>query len=399
MTPKLIVISSYPPLGQTHGFGTVGVASYTKNTLTSFPSPLDILVLAEKLPNQPLEYQEKNIHVLRCWQRNSISAFLNIFQKLKKHPRIPVLIEFEMAMFGNPLLNIAFPILLLILKLTQHKTTVVLHQVVLNFNEISGHIGQSQKSPLNTLLNFLSFSFFKLVVALSSKIIVFEQFLKNRLDPNNSKINVIPHGVEIKEISPSLKHSEFIITVFGFLAWYKGSDWIVKIISRYFDHHPNSKLKLVIAGGPNPNHLDKPYYQRYLKEINSYANKHPQKIIITGFVPESQISKYYLQSDIIVLPYRVGMSSSGPLSLAFTYHKPFLLSKKISPILQTSDISQLVNPKDVEFELTTKSLLNRLLALQKNPSKIKSLSKASENISISRSWSNISLQYLKCLEL
>jgi hypothetical protein len=79
--PDLIVVSSYPPQSQTHGIGTVGVASYAKNTLISLPSYLNILVLAEKLSDQPSEYQEKNIHILRCWQRNSPKAFLDILKK------------------------------------------------------------------------------------------------------------------------------------------------------------------------------------------------------------------------------------------------------------------------------------------------------------------------------
>ncbi|MFA5025706.1 MAG: glycosyltransferase [Candidatus Shapirobacteria bacterium] len=429
MSYDLIVISSYPPQGQTHGIGTVGVASYTKNTLLSFPSTLNILVLAEKLSGESDIYQEKNIHVVRCWQRNSLSIFGDILKQSKKHPSTPVLIEFEMAMFGNPLLNVFLPLLLLVLKLGRHSITIVLHQVVTDFNEISGHIGQSKNSPLNGILNFLAKIFYKSIISLSSKIIVFEQFLKDRLDKNNPKIFIIPHGVEIldktnnfDEANNFSEHSErvtrsgqpegsehrknsfanqkdFVITIFGFLAWYKGTDWIVKTFSHYFDKHPKSKFKLIIAGGPNPNHLDKPYYQKYLAQINYFANKHPQKIIISGFVPESQIGTFYKNSDLILLPYRVGMSSSGPLSLAFTYHKPFLLSPKIAPILDTNDIRRIIDPSLVKFSLNSNSLFNKLIYFQKNPQSLKSLTTVSQYISNSRSWSNISHQYIKCLEL
>ena len=147
MPYDLIVISSYPPQGQTHGVGTVGVASYTKNTLTSLPFSKNILVLAEKLPGQISEYQEKNIHILRCWQRNSLMSFLKLFQTVQKYPRLPILIEFEMAMFGQPFFNIIFIKFLFFLKIFSRKTFIVLHQVVLNFNEIKGflkiHIAQN----------------------------------------------------------------------------------------------------------------------------------------------------------------------------------------------------------------------------------------------------------------
>lgn len=404
MSYDLIVIGSYPRQGQIHGAGTVGGAMCTKNTLlaiTQKKPSLKTLVLAESLPGQPQNYDEANIHIFRCWQINRPFSIIALVKHVLNYPKTtPILVEFEMAMFGSPLVNALVPLLTTIFKLFGYKVTFVLHQVVLDFNEISGHIGQPKNSPVNYLLSLFSKIFYWLIVALSSKIIVFEQFLKDRLG-NDKKIILIPLGVETVKThhNTSLPKKEFVVTVFGFLAWYKGTDWIVKVFSQYFDRHPKSKFKLVIAGGPNPNHLDKPYYQKYLAQINNFVSKYPKKIIVTGFVPESKITEFYSQSDVIVLPYRVGMSSSGPLSLAFTYHKPFLVSQKISPILQTADISLLVSQKDVEFELTAKSLLHALLTLQNNPAKIKTLSDASRNISLSRSWSNISLQYLKCLEL
>lgn len=399
MKYDLIVISSYPPLGQTHGTGTVGVASYTKNTLTSLPSSKNILVLAEKLPGQTTDYQEKNIHVLRLWQRNSLILFSKLFQTVQKYPHTPILIEFEMTMFGKPFFNIIFIKFLLFLKIFSRKTSIVLHQVVLNFNEISGHIGQSPGNPTNIFLNFFAKIFYRLTILFSTKVIVFEQFLKDRLSKNNPKIVVIPHGVENKSNIFSKKNNKFFtITIFGFLAWYKGTDWAVKTFSDYFDRHPKSKFKLFIAGGPNPNHLHQPYYQKYLLQLYKIIEKHPKNIQITGFIDEKNIGQCYQQSDLILLPYRVGMSSSGPLSLAFTYHKPFLLSSKISPILKTPDINKITS-QDLSFDLNSHSLFNKLIHYQKNPQALKQLSEISLQIASIRNWTNIGQQYLTCLNL
>lgn len=402
----LIVITSYPPQGQIHGKGTVGVASYAKNTLLSISQAkpdLQITVLAEILPDQPSDYQEDNIHIIRCWRRNSFSSFFQILKEANKIPASNTLVEFEMAMLGNPLLNVFFPFFLLFLKLNGKTPTVVLHQVVLNFSEISGHIGQPKNSPLNSILSFLASIFYKLVITVSDKVIVFEQFLKNRLNRNNPKIVIIPHGVETKKLylKPE-KSSHFTITSFGFLAWYKGTDWIVKTVSDYLDKHPKSRLRLVIAGGPNPNHLDKEYYKIYLENINKYIQKHPNNIILTGFVNENDIIKYYSESDVIILPYRVGMSSSGPLSLAFTYQKPFLISSPIAPILMTKDIANSLNdanidPKNISFHLNPRNFFHRLLSLKKSPKKLADLSLLSQKISESRTWSQIGKMYLKTL--
>ena len=117
MLYDLIVVSSYPRLGTLRDQYTVGVADYTKQTLTSLPSHLQILVLAEKIPGQPEIYTEKNITIQRIWTRNSALSFLSIFQEILKHPHVPILHEFEMAMYGHPLMNLFFVKLLFLLKL------------------------------------------------------------------------------------------------------------------------------------------------------------------------------------------------------------------------------------------------------------------------------------------
>lgn len=440
MKPDLIVVSSYPRTGTLRGRDTVGVADYTKQTLISLPKHLNILVLAEKLKDEPLIATEGNIQVIRCWQRNHPLSLFSIFFHIIKSPTRKVLFEFEMAMLGDPWMNFFFVNLLLLLKIFQKKVFIVLHQVVLDFNEISGHIGQKKNSHLNTLLNLFAKIFYRLIVLFSYRIIIFEQFLKDRLDKNNSKIIVIPHGVEISNkrynfdeannFSESLSGAKspegkrdprsgspevvstakiklsncFTITIFGYLAWYKGTDWLVETFVSYFDHHSKSKLKLIVAGGPNPNHLDKPYYQEYLSKLNSTASKHPQNIQITGFVDEKDIEKYYQESDLIILPYRVGMSSSGPLSIAFTHHKAFFVSDKIAPILNTSDISTIfkkhsLSPKIASFPLSSPKLLQKIIHLKKDFKLQKELGLISQEISSARSWNNISKQYLTCLNL
>ena len=76
---KLVVISSYPEKGFTHGRKTVGVASYTKNTLLGIKDlnkNLKIVVLGEIL-DKPEQYLEEGIQIKRIWKR---SKFLDIFK-------------------------------------------------------------------------------------------------------------------------------------------------------------------------------------------------------------------------------------------------------------------------------------------------------------------------------
>ena len=413
----LITVSSYPEKGLVHGQKTVGVASYAKNTLLALSKASKIkpkiVVLAEKLKGQSSKYQEKNITVRRCWQRNSSLAFFQILKEIRKHKTKQILIEFEMAMFGNPLLNIFFPFFLLVLKLLGKKTTVVIHQVVLDFTQISGHLGQSQKSLKTKIMSFLAKIFFFLVVNLADQIIVFEEFIKDRLNKmvKTNKIVVIPHGVEISQtkIKPEqakeklgFAKNDFVITIFGFLAWYKGTDWLVNTFSEYLEKNRKSNFKLVLTGGPNPNHLNKEYYLKYLEQIKSVVKRHPGKIKLTGFIKEKEIPLYYRSSDLLVFPYRTSMSSSGPLAIAFTNQRPFLVSRSLADILETNDITHCLKKlgltkKELSFPLEKKSFWKKVKNIQANSQKKGKIIQLGKEITLKREWSKIGQAYAKTL--
>src|SRR5258708_1170375 len=88
-TTGLLVISSYPPFGETHNKKVVGIASFTKNTLSSLSrlneGKFKARVLAEVLDNEK-NYKENNVEVLRVWKRGSIFAFPSLLKKIYKSP-------------------------------------------------------------------------------------------------------------------------------------------------------------------------------------------------------------------------------------------------------------------------------------------------------------------------
>lgn len=416
-TEDLIAISSYPKKGQLHGSGTVGVASYTKNTLLALSKaakkPPSIVVLAEILPGEEKEYQENNVRVVRCWQRNSWLAYWRILNQLQKSKTKKILIEFEMAMFGNPAINIFFPLLLFILRLIGKETSVVFHQVVLDFGTMTGHFGEKPSVLKIKILSLSSKIFFKLVGIFSNKIIVFEEFLKKRLSTiiNSQRIIVIPHGVEpAKEIVNQQKarkdlkigENDFVLEIFGFIAWYKGTDWLIDQFSNYLEKNPEANLKLIIAGGPNPNHLNKPFYQKYVNSIESMAKKNPKNISIAGFIDEKKIPLFHQAADLMIFPYRTGMSSSGPLALTFTYQKPFLVSQSLAELLETDDISKNLNKLklssgEISFSLDRKSFWGKVEAIRNDQTLKEKISKLGRVISNDRSWQNIGRAYYHLL--
>ena len=415
---NLLVITSYPSKSEVHGKGVVGIASYAKNTLTSLfkqDKNLKISVLAEKLKRDSLcKYTDDGISVTRVWKRGSFLTFPILLKEAlkRKNNSQKILIEFELSMFGNILTLLPFPIFLFILKILGKKTYIILHQVVMSMDEIGPHLNIAQKSLKASIYSYGMKFFYKLIVLLSHEIIVFEEKLKDDLQAigETSKITVIPHGVEInptelpqksarKELG--IPESSFVIVVFGFLAWYKGSDFVVQAIADLKKSESRFKnIHLIMAGGPNPNHLSKDFYVRYIQSIEKTA--HENGITITGFVEEKKINQYYAASDLIILPYRTFMSSSGPLSLAFTYNKPVIFSEPLRPYFRSQDlrsalIQSNLKENDLIFQLDPESLSSTLTRILQNKDVLTNLTEFSSLLKKDRSWDNIAKLYYEKL--
>jgi glycosyltransferase involved in cell wall biosynthesis len=405
---NITIISSYPKKNSTHGESTVGIASYAKNTLTSIQKTahekLSITVLAETLNNEK-NYAKDRIFVKRVWKRNSLSIFPNLLKQIYKNKSTDtVVVEFELAMFGEILYLLPFPLFLLALRLFRKKTILVLHQVVKPEN--LGQYFNLSESVFNFfVLNLMLKIFYKTLLLMPHKIIVFEGELKEILSNygETKKVTVIPHGVEKIEKGPQkkyarkklgIKQKEFVILTFGFLAWYKGTDWILQAVED-IKKKKNNDIKLILAGGENPNHSDKKYYAKYVKNLTEKAKN--IGVAITGFVPEEEIADYYKASDVIVLPYRTHMSASGPLSLAFTFKKPFLLSNSLKEVLNEEDIKPLlkenkIKPEQIIFK-EFDDFSKKIMSLKKSKKLQKKLSSLSKEISLKRSWEEIGKLY------
>jgi glycosyltransferase involved in cell wall biosynthesis len=408
---QLLVISSFPRKGETHGQEVVGVASYAKNTLTSLTrnfKNLSVTVLAEELEGES-EYTEKRITVKRIWKRNSFGTFFNLLKEIiSNHKRTKtVMIEFELSMFGDTLHLILLPIFLLILKLLNKKVVLVSHQVISDINEISGQINIKNEGTIAMGLNALIRFFYSICLPLCSKVIVFDEIFKEQLEPftNKKRLVVIPHGVDkiTKKVNKyevlkklRLTKKQFVVLVFGFIAWYKGTDIIVHAFREFIrGQKRNWHYKLIIAGGANPNHLDKEYYNRYIKSIKTVSHNHG--IRVTGFVPEKQIGLYYQASDVVVFPYRTFMSASGPLSIAFSYQKPVLLSSNLKDLFKTRDMKETTT--ECELEISdflfddTADLRKKLMRIETNKTLKKKLITFAKHISKKRAWDLIANSY------
>ena len=386
---KLLVVSSFPEKDLLHGKKTVGVASYAKNTLLHMLKDVDadITVFAETLEGEDFEYQDSGMHVVRNWKRGSFLSLISLYSKIVQHPSKKVMLQFEMYMFGNAGHALLSTVLTTIARLMGKEITLVLHQVVSNVEIF-------EKNKVKQLFfNLTKSIFYKMVLLSASKVVVFEQELKNRLG-GASKIYVIPHAVE--QDSPieqndakrylGLDINKKYVLYFGFLSPYKGVDTLIN------SWNLGEEYQLIVAGGPNPNYKDDEEYNAFVKEVFDTAAT--KNIMAPGFLPQEDIKYYFSAADLVVLPYVLFMSSSGPMAFGFTYDCGILMSEPLSVYFETHDMKAALNEvglskDDITFSLD-ETLNDTVVTAYANLPAYKEFSAL---VKTSRSWKVIGEQY------
>jgi glycosyltransferase involved in cell wall biosynthesis len=389
----ILVFSSFPKKGKTHEKNTVGVASYTKNILkhvSQYDSSFRFTVLSEVL-TKPETYQEENITVQRVWKRNQIPSIVKTVLTMRSLPQQHVLVSFEIRMVGSMSVNIPFFLSLILLKLAGKKLTIIVHQVVRDF-------GSVEPSPIKTwFLNRMKNILYLYITLLFNHIIVFEAAFRKQFY-NAKKCIVIPHAIEeLPRLSQAearaelkLQHDKTYLLCFGYISPYKG---LRELLEQY---KPNLG-KLIIAGGENPHLTNDPTYRRYAETVFTLAKS--KKAHITGYIMEKHIPHYYHAADIVLFPYLLFFSSSGPLSFAFAAEKPVLISHALKDYALSKDIRKGLQQAnltlhDITFDLSKDNLSKKLTNVENKKQSFIQFSKYMKNV---RSWNNISQIYAKYL--
>ncbi|MBQ6437869.1 glycosyltransferase [bacterium] len=335
----LIVVSSFPDAGEIHSAATVGVASYTKQlvqAMLAVDSALTVEVWADVVGGYG-DYQENEgrLRVRRLWRRTDTASLWRLARAMRALGAAQqVLISFEINEFGNAGQTLAFMAQLRALhRRGGPRVTLMMHQVLDDFVALEG------PGLVSWGKNFAKDFFYLVATGAAERLIVFEQQLKENLG-GDDHIRVVPHFVaSAPEIDPEAARAALqwpaqkkILLYFGYIAPYKG----IKEFAQLWPADV-ADWQLVIAGGLNPNHVANKSAQAYhAATIQAAAAKN---IAVTGFVPEEQLPLYFAAAEAVVLPYRVFLSSSGPMALAFSYRRPVLLSPALAAYAQTSDFA------------------------------------------------------------
>lgn len=389
---SLLVISTYPVEHTVHTGG--GLASYTKNTVRAIKksSPNIKIVVLANIIDKPESYVEGGTLVIRCWERNPLKLFPSILKQIFKFSKIKnVLFGFEFAAYGDVFTTSLIPVILAMLKVMGKKTVTVAHQVTAQLKDLSVHTGLSNKPGSLPLYRSSLNLFFKLMGFFSHKVVTLENELSTRFNTIviGNKAVTIPHGLfpkkpvsrqlALKQLS--LDPKNLYVLSFGYLSHYKGSDLVVKAFKKPITVR-GKKVCLILAGGESPTQGQKRHYQKFYKELYTKIDENDY-IIHTGFVPDKKIKSFYSVSNLVVFPYRAFMSASGPLSLAISYKKPFLVSKKLK------------NYSKYSFSNNPESIRSAIIKSLSRPQTLKKIVKVSKRMSIDRDFNLQGGRYLE----
>lgn len=408
----LFILTSFPMRG-----GEVAsenaVARYSSLLVQNFPESQKIIVICEKRNEKDTPYElAENILVVPTYTVNSPKFAFEILRTMRTFYEVKnLLVQFEFSIFGGKIVLPGIISLLALSKLMGIRSTFMFHQVIRDLGKLSGHLGIGRKSLYRNVLNTFLTLFYGQVGLLSNKIIVHDSLLKKALSSviSPKKIFVIPHGCGNAEyLSPELraeyrarlgiKKNELIILAYGYLSWYKGTDWIIKTVGRLSRKHPELHLKLLLPGVQSPTLKGTKAYELYKRRLFRLLKKYDKYVIQPGFIPESDVAGVFAASDIAVFPYRAKMSASGALSLAWQYGKRVLVSTEFSKNYDEHDAKAILQRYDVSamqitFPLNTYAFEQTLSELIHRPGAGYNVARASRSLAHLRSWKNVAVAY------
>lgn len=202
-----------------------------------------------------------------------------------------------------------------------------------------------------------------------------------------------PNHIELQEACEDLELPEkcTLLAYFGFVNESKGVDVIIEALSKM----PKS-VHLVCIGG-RLGTSDSVNNQLFLDRLNRLIEvyKLQSRVHWTGYLSDRRVSSYFNLADLVVLPYRDGVSlRRGTLMAAMAHGRPIVSTQPPEPIaeLKHGENIFLVPPNDPEAIVET---VKQYLRDQKPFGKI---GRAAQETSYQFSWDTIAEQTLDFYE-
>lgn len=352
--------------------GIATYSAYLADALIVHPN-MAVKILAEKREVLPTgfdaDFPYKDISYLECWSRNE--PFDTLLKVVEEEKPDVVHIQHQFGLFPD-LKNMQG-----LYKGLKGKTKVVttLHDVI----------------PYNPGYE----EYFRTLIEGSDKIVVHNEIcyrlMESQWKGSWNKLKLIYHGTKIVEVPDKnktraemnipLEHK--VILSWGFIWESKGISDIVEILAELKKTYPN--IKFIHAGGLHPVFNNPEYLKKILKEAFRLGIK-PDELLITGFVKEDDLPKYFAVADLIILNYMRGSASaSGAAHRALSSHRP---------IIGTDDPCIQEIPKQEVTRFDKQALYKGIVKVLEDTKLQEELVKKEESFAQETSWQNIAKQHI-----
>jgi D-inositol-3-phosphate glycosyltransferase len=151
---------------------------------------------------------------------------------------------------------------------------------------------------------------------------------------------------ELIEKSVARKHLNLeektnYILFFGFIRDYKGLDLLLEAMNE--PEIKELQVKLIVAGEFYT--ASKPYF-----DIIEKYNLLDRLVLMTDFIPDSEVAKYFCACDVVVQPYK-NATQSGVTQIAYHFNKPMITTNVggLSEIVPDGRVGYVVNPESKEI--------------------------------------------------
>jgi len=392
----VVVVSSYPDEGGESAVRNA-IANYSRELLSEMSKVTRVVVLAEILDKSKI-YEENGVLVVRCYKRDSLMLVWQVVAMIRQFDKArQVLTQFEFGVYGGSMVTFSLSLLGSLVRMLGKEYSIMMHQVTDDLGELAEHLGIGTRGFKTSIYNLGIMLFYRLAGLGAKRVLVHNLYLKMKLAKyvNSQKIGIVPHGVSrLRKMNRDVARSEMgigkkeqVLLVFGYLSWYKGSDWIVKQMGKLQKKYPNQKLRLIMAGGESGTLKEMPHYQRYIKNLRRRADK--RGIVITEYVADQDKAKYFAIADLVIMPHRVAMSESGVMAHVMAYGKPYLLSTARATSLDLDKSAPQV------FDLSKSREFEKKMFTMLNDKKLReNVQREIARIGKERSWGRVVGQYL-----
>ena len=158
---------------------------------------------------------------------------------------------------------------------------------------------------------------------LGSAFIVHGKNSKNKmieLGYDKDKVKILPHGYydfyNNKKYKDVNKCPNTILS-FGAFRPDKGIEFLPEIVKRIGNKNP--KVKFIIAGNKEwPKELNHTNWPNTVDKIIISLSKNNNCQIITDYIPDDKVEKFFRKASIVILPYK-SASQSGVAAIAFAF--------------------------------------------------------------------------------